>query len=52
MKKKKISMLSPVILLSYPLIGILLLVFMPFKNDGASKVTEKKELLVALIVTL
>lgn len=48
------SMLSPVILLSYPLIGILLLIFMPFKKDkdGASNATEKKELLVALIVTL
>jgi hypothetical protein len=40
-------MLSPVILLSYPLIGIILLTLMPFKKD-----TEQKELLVALIVTL
>jgi hypothetical protein len=47
-------MLSPVILLSYPLIGILLLIFMPLKKDKdvASNATEKKELLVALIVTL
>lgn len=40
-------MFSPVILLSYPLIGIFLLNFIPFKKDA-----EKKELLVALIVTL
>jgi hypothetical protein len=54
MKKDKISMLSPVILLSYPLIGIILLVFKPFKKDIAvgSNSTEKKELLVALVVTL
>jgi hypothetical protein len=40
-------MFSPVILLSYPLIGILLLFFVPFKENK-----EKNELLVALVVTL
>lgn len=40
-------MFSPVILLSYPLIGILLLIFLPLKKN-----IEKNQLLVALVVTL
>jgi hypothetical protein len=42
-------MLSPVILLSYPFIGILLLVFVPLKKN---KALERNQLLIALVVTL
>jgi len=42
-------MLSPIILLTYPLIGILLLIFYPLKNNINK---EKNELLIALAVSL